>query len=182
MGQSKDRAELVGKLGKAGAVITGPRMLQAATNSVKSTLERSAAQSGLRRGSTIARRPWRGVYVRRAGQGMAVGYARPAGLVNNRTRPHVIGARGLGTRTTIAKRVNAASLVGALSGGAVSASFKGRSGAKALKFPNGDFAAYAKHRGTAGKHFYERAKPLAAKDGARAAQTSLVTGLAGIFR
>lgn len=181
MGQSHNRAELIGKVGRAGAALTGPQILQAATDSVKRTLEVSAARSGLRRGSNIAGRPWRGVYVRRAGKGMAVGYAKPAHLVNSPTRPHVIGAKGLGTRATIAKKVTAAS-VASIFGGTGSASFRGRKGARALHWGGDNFAAYVRSRGTRGKRFFEAAKPAAARDGARSAHRSMVTGLASVFK
>lgn len=112
---------------------------------------------------------------------MAVGYARPAHLVNNRTRPHIVGAKGLGTRKTITRRVTAATVVSALSGSAVSASFRGRQGAKALTI-GGDFAAYARHPGTRGKRFFEAAKGAAARNGARSAQGAFAAGFASIFR
>lgn len=66
-----------------------------------------------------------------------VRYTGPAHLLNNPTGAHTINPRGR-TRTAGGRK---------------------RGGAKALKFGQGQFAAYARHPGTSGKGFFQRAVP-----------------------
>lgn len=187
MGVSRTADQFVGKL-KATEKVLGEqgdrRSLMPVAEVVKGTLERSAAQAGLRKGSKIAGKPWRGVYIRNQGaRELAVGYASPAHLVNNRTKAHVIGARKLGTRKAINKRTTGASLIGFLAGSGVAASFKPRSitaGAKALHWGT-NFAAYVRSPETRGKRFYERAKPVAQQEGGKAMQQSVSRALARVF-
>lgn len=188
MGVSHSAAELTAKLRQAEKVMgdSGTRSsLNPVADRVKSVMLRSAAASGLHPGSRIAGKPWRGVYVRSQGAtDLAVGYASPAHLVNSRTRPHVIGARKLGTRKAIAKRVTGASLASALSGVGISASFKVRGtakGARALHWGN-NFAAYVRSPGTKGKRFFEKSKTPALKEGGEEYGRTVNRALARVFQ
>lgn len=187
MGVSTTAAQFNSKIRRAGEVVgaQGDRAsLMPIARVVESTLIRSAAQAGLHQGSRIAGRPWKGTYIRPVGaRELAVGYASPAQLVNSRTRPHTIGARKLGTRGAISKRVQGASLIGFLTGSSVAASFKPRGiakGARALHWGN-NFAAYVRSPGTKGKRFYERAKPQAQQEGGKAMQQSVTRALSRVF-
>jgi hypothetical protein len=187
MGVSHSAAELGAKLKQAENVLgdAGTRKsLGPVADRVRGVMLRSAAGAGLRPGSKIAGRPWRGVYVRNEGtKNLAVGYASPAQLVNNKTRAHLIGARKLGTRKAISKRVTGASLVSALTGTNVAASFRPRDitkGAKALHF-GGTFAAYVRSPGTRGKRFFEKAIPQAQKEGADEMGRTVNRALTRIF-
>lgn len=142
---------------------------------VQSALDSSAAGVGLRKGSKIAGKPWRGTYIRNQGASeLAVGYASPAHLVNNTNRAHIIGARKLGTRKRISKQVLSTS-------GPVGLTVSDtRKGATVLYF-NGIFARYVHHPGSKGKQFYEHAKPIAQKEGGVVFQSTIHRSLARIF-
>lgn len=188
MGVSKTADQFVGKLRQTEKVLgaQGDRAsLLPVAQVVSTTLVTSAAQSGLHKGSKIAGRPWKGVYIKPVGtRELAVGYASPAHLVNSRTKAHTIGARKLGTRGAISKRVQGASLISFLTGSGGAASFRPRGtakGARALHWGN-SFAAYVHSPGTHGKRFYERAKPVAVKEGGKAMQQSVSRALARVFQ
>lgn len=94
-----------------------------------------------------------------------VRYTGPAHLINNRTAPHIIGARRLGSRNSIRSKSRGISAVSA-SGGSNRGAFgslRGGKGARALKF-GGQYSAYAFHPGTKGLRFHDTAKRRAYKE------------------
>lgn len=178
MGISRDVTTFTKKLQSAGKVIgeQGDRKsLLPVARTVQATLDVSAATAGLRKGSRIAGKPWRGTYIRNQGTNeLAVGYSSPAHLVNNTNRSHIIGARKLGTKKRISKQVlSAQGPVGLVLSDT-------RQGAKALHWP-GHFARYVHHPGSRGKRFYERAKPVAQKEGGAVFQSTVHRALARVF-
>lgn len=116
---------------------------------------------------------------KKAAEGQAVvTYTGPAHLINNPTRPHVIVARRLGasrrSRSAAARRRDATLAFGGtasgLFGSLLAATRTTRSGAvrsngaAALFFGGNEFAAYARHPGTRGKGFFDRAKTVAERE------------------
>ena len=122
------------------------------------------------------------------GRGMSgvvvVTYTGPAHLVNNPTRPHMITAKGLrGSRRSRGSRATGAALVGTfgMSGAGAFGGFGGK-GAKALTVgPN--LRAYARHPGTSGKGFAQRAKAAEATASPEVYTRAGITApLKGVFR
>lgn len=178
MGTSRTPGEFIGKIRAAENRLHNfdRKSVLPVADAVKQVFTASAASAGLRRGSKIANRPWRGVYVRNSGtQNLAVGYAAPAHLVNNKTRRHVIGAKKLGTRRTIASRVAA--------GKGLKVNDK-RFGSTVLHWggAGGPFARYVQHPGTRGKQFYEKALPPAEARARVEFQRGVNRTLAAVFK
>lgn len=89
-------AELAGKLDGAGRALRGEsrRAVGSAAYEFKVGIERQFARDGLRRGSKLAGRPWRGVsYQVKTDSRVLVMAAKPSWLFNNPTSPHPIAPR-----------------------------------------------------------------------------------------
>lgn len=169
MGTSTSAAQLAKKIDTFAKAVADPKPgLNAAGLAGKTVFQAQAAGAGVL-GSKLAgkRKPINARYDLK-GQGMKaaviVTYTGPAHLVNNPTRPHFITAKGLrGSRRSRAQRAGGAALVGTfgLSSRGAFGGFGGK-GAKALTIgPN--LRAYARHPGTKGKGFFQRAAPIVKK-------------------
>lgn len=172
MGTSTSAAQLAKKIDTFAKAVADPKPgLNAAGLAGKTVFQAQAAGAGVL-GSKLAgkRKPINARYDLKvngplAGSGaVIVTYTGPAHLVNNPTRPHFITAKGLrGSRRSRAQRAGGAALVAAfgLSGRGAFGGFGGK-GAKALTIgPN--LRAYARHPGTKGKGFFQRAAPIVKK-------------------
>lgn len=160
MGNSKNVAEATGKLSATGnnfKTLTRPQLSHVA-DAMKPPMLAAAGSAGLHPGGLIAKKPWRGVYVRTVADGYGVGYAKGATLVDQPSRAHIITPRKAGSaknqdrylrRTGKAKKSIRGIVAGSGGGG-----YKGRHGLKI----GGHWRAYARHPGTKGKHFFDRSK------------------------
>ncbi len=160
MGESKNVAEATRKLNGTASnfkTLTRPQLSHVA-DAMKPPMLSAAASAKLRPGGLIGKKPWRGVYVRTAGQGYGVGYAKGATLVDQPTRAHIITPRKAGSaknqhryfrKTGKAKK----SIRGIVEEG-IGGGYRGRHGIRI----GGNWRAYAKHPGTKGKHFFDRSK------------------------
>lgn len=166
-----------------------PAVLEAA-QVFKKGIEAEFSRNGLRVGAKLAGRPWKGVGYNQTGDDTVEIRAKsPAHLFNNPTAPHIIGARGFGSRAGIARRLGgrasrtrsgvradgtrfryseAAELaVGPISGrGRLGARTSGR-GKQALRFGGNHPVAYARHPGTRGRRSFgpgrDKTRPKAAR-------------------
>ena len=163
MGTSHSADELARKMFSAGEALSSNRpAIEQSAKAVKATFVTALRSAGVS-GTTKVSRAVKARYDIKGGTQNAtalVRYTGPAHLLNNRTRQHYITPRGLkgtkrGRQRQAAFASNAPELFGGLSRG-------NKKGAKAIKI-GGDFRAYAFHPGTKGLHFFERAKPIAAK-------------------
>jgi hypothetical protein len=183
MGTSRTGAELAGKIDKLAKDLKDVRVpLEATALRGKQIFQASAASSGALGNTITGKRKAIGVKYDIAKASKAAGtataiitYTGPAHLINNPTRPHVIAARRLGLSrrrstsraarerdVTLAFGGSAAGMFGALKAatrttrsGAVRSQ-----GAQALTIGT-SLRAYARHPGTHGKGFFQRARTVA---------------------
>lgn len=142
----------------------------------------SAAGSGLRPSSRLAGRPWSvGFNVKGANRPTAlVSYRGPVHWIESGTKPHVIGARLLGTRGSIAYNAGQQTASGSTRG-----SFgpfmeftnsrngpRARKGKRALSWGVGP-KAWAFHPGTRARPFWKRAKTAVAQQAPHEMQRQL---------
>lgn len=179
MGTSRSAAELAGKLERFGKDL-GDVSIPLEATALRGKQIFQAAAGGLI-GTTVAgkRKAIGARYdlkAKGAGEGQAVvTYTGPAHLVNNPTRPHVIAAKRLGlTRrrstsraarerdVTLAFGGSAAGMFGALRAATrTTRSGAERSNGAAALTIGSELRAYARHPGTRGKHFFEKAREIA---------------------
>lgn len=179
MGTSTSGAQMAGKIDRLARDLREVRVpLEATALEGKKIFQAAAASSGaLGRGMQGKRKLIGARYdlkPRGLGQGMAIiTYTGPAHLLNNPTRPHVIVARRLGatrrSRASAARQRDVTLAFGGsargLFGAALAATRTTRSGAVrsngALALTiGGDLRAYARHPGTRGKRFFQRARGI----------------------
>lgn len=174
MGVSHSPAELAAKMAKLGQAVQKQDevTVKQAAAMTKKIIVATAASRGVSPSSKIGGRKWSVVYnIKGTEKPTAVLFLRGNfHLVESDTRAHVIGASRWGTRAAFRKRTAQIAL---RSGGLglrlrsnVSRSRTGeirqRNLKSALKI-NGEFAVYAYHRGTKGKHIFRDSKKAAEK-------------------
>lgn len=183
MGVSQTPEQLVGKMRGVGQAVKSSKdvtHLRPVADVVKVQFLRSAATSGLRPGSIIAKRPWRGVYQQARGQAIAVGYAKPAHLVDSESKAHPIMPGG--------RRVFGRQLVTLLGGATGQRGLRTRSKrtGKVLSAGAGSgfIAAYVPmHPGVRrGKHFFQRAKQPAKTAAAKKYHDGVVTNISAALK
>lgn len=145
MGTSKTPDQLVKKLNDAGKALTSNRpAVEATCLAVKGVFTAALTTAGVRGSTAISKRVKARYDVR--GETNATGlvrYTGPAHLLNNPTKPHgIVSKKNRGSRKSRSERSDGVGMTGAV-------------------LVNGEPRAYAQHPGTAGLHFYERAKPVA---------------------
>ena len=160
MGTSKSPAEMVGKIRALGTATerSAQQAVGAGALATKTIMVQTAGARGLPLGAKIAGKKWSVGYDVKGGRNPAalVRYRGPFHLFDNPTKPHVITAKRLGTRTSRASRAARASTGGAGAFGG----FGERRGAKALAI-GGNLRAYANHPGTAGARSFPAARAIA---------------------
>lgn len=178
---ARDAADLGRRIVRAGRHLTVvvPSGNMAAAEVFKQAIEAEFARNGLPVGANLAGSPWKGVLLKRVGDGVEVKAANPAHFFNNRTAPHLIVAKGFGgsrrsraaalgglaSRTvTVANEdgsrgrytLRAQTPIGPLTGaggrlGRLRATRDSRSGKRALTVPGRGYRAYVRHPGTRGR-------------------------------
>jgi hypothetical protein len=145
MGTSATVGQFTGKLDKLGKELADTdRPLTATALRGKQIFLASAAAAGVLGSTPAGKRKRVGARYDTKNKKSSLGvgtvvifYTGPAHLTNNPTRAHqILPRRRVGSRT------------------------RRKQAAKALRFPDGDFASSAPHPGTSGKHYYERARAI----------------------
>ena len=147
MGTSNSAAELTKKIMSVSeAIVSNKPAIERAAFASKQVFEASLRQSGVQ-GSTPISRKVRARYDVKGTQNATaiVRYTGPAHLLNNPTRPHsIVSRKNRGSRASRSARQSGVGTRGAI-------------------IVNGQPRAIARHPGTRGLGFFQRAKPIAAK-------------------
>lgn len=147
MGTSNSSAELTRKLLHVSeAIVSNKPAIERAAFATKTVFTQSLKQSGVKGTTPISRKVKARYDIKGTQNATAiVRYTGPAHLLNNPTRAHsIVSKKNRGSRASRSRRESGV-------------------GAKGAVLVNGQPRSFARHPGTRGLGFFQRAKPIAAK-------------------